>query len=128
MNAILNSPFPVWAIAAVTALGVITRPFRLPEAIWAVLGALTLCVSGRLPWLEALHAVGKGTDVYLFLTGMMLASELARREGLFDYMAVLAARKANGSATRLFFLLYCVGTVVTILMSNDATAVVLTPA
>ncbi|MPW19984.1 arsenic transporter, partial [Paraburkholderia sp. CNPSo 3157] len=99
-----------------------------PEAIWAVLGALTLCVSGRLPWLEALHAVGKGTDVYLFLTGMMLASELARREGLFDYMAVLAARKANGSATRLFFLLYCVGTVVTILMSNDATAVVLTPA
>ncbi|CAB3803777.1 Arsenical pump membrane protein [Paraburkholderia caffeinitolerans] len=128
MNTILNSPFPVWAIAAVTALGVITRPFRLPEAIWAVLGALTLCFSGRLPWLEALHAVGKGMDVYLFLTGMMLASELARREGLFDYMAVLAAQKADGSATRLFFLLYCVGTVVTILMSNDATAVVLTPA
>ncbi|MEX3968424.1 arsenic transporter [Paraburkholderia sp. EG286B] len=128
MNAILNSAFPVWAIAAVTTLGVITRPFRLPEAIWAVLGALLLCVCGQLSWLEALHAIGKGTDVYLFLTGMMLASELARKEGLFDYLAVLAARKADGSPTRLFFLLYCVGTVVTILMSNDATAVVLTPA
>ncbi|WP_019936752.1 arsenic transporter [Bordetella sp. FB-8] len=128
MTSTLNSPFPVWAIAAVSALGVITRPFRLPEAVWAVLGALLLCLLGRLPWLDALHAVGKGTDVYLFLVGMMLASELARKEGLFDYMAVLAARRADGSATRLFFLLYCVGTVVTVLMSNDATAVVLTPA
>lgn len=50
MNGILDTPFPVWAIAAVTALGVITRPFRLPEAIWAVLGALTLCFSGSLSW------------------------------------------------------------------------------
>jgi arsenical pump membrane protein len=128
MNGVLNSPVPVWTIAAVTTLGVITRPFRWPEAIWAVLGALTLCVSGRVAWSEALHAVGRGTDVYLFLTGMMLAAELARREGLFDYLAALAARQASGSATRLFFLLYAVGTVVTALMSNDATAVVLTPA
>jgi arsenical pump membrane protein len=128
MNGLLNSPVPVWAIAAVTTLGVITRPFRWPEAIWAVLGALALCLSGRVAWPEALHAVGQGTDVYLFLTGMMLAAELARREGLFDYLAALAARQANGSATRLFFLLYAVGTVVTALMSNDATAVVLTPA
>lgn len=128
MNAFLDSAFPVWAIAAVAALGVIARPFRLPEAVWAVLGALLLCVLGKLPWLEALHAVGKGTDVYLFLAGMMLASELARKEGLFDYLAALAARRADGSAIRLFFLLYCVGVVVTITMSNDATAVVLTPA
>lgn len=128
MGSVLNSPFFVWAVAALTTLGVITRPFRLPEAVWAVLGALLLCVSGKLPWPDALNAVGKGTDVYLFLAGMMLASELARKEGLFDYLAVLAARKADGSAPRLFFLLYCVGAVVTILMSNDATAVVLTPA
>jgi Na+/H+ antiporter NhaD/arsenite permease-like protein len=50
MNGILNSPFPVWAIAAVTTLGVITRPFRVPEAVWAVLGALTLCLSRTLPY------------------------------------------------------------------------------
>ena len=28
-----------WAIAALATLGVIARPWRLPEAIWAVLGA-----------------------------------------------------------------------------------------
>jgi len=59
---------------------------------------------------------------------MMLLAELARREGLFDWMAALAARGARGSPRRLFVLVYAVGTVVTILLSNDATAVVLTPA
>ena len=128
MNAFLASPFSVWTIAAVSTFGVITRPFKLPEAIWAVLGALALCSLGMLPWMDALHAIGKGTDVYLFLTGMMMASELARKEGLFDYLAALAAKRADGSAKRLFFLMYCVGTIVTTFMSNDATAVVLTPA
>jgi arsenical pump membrane protein len=128
MNALPSSSLPVWVIAAVSTLGVIARPFRLPEAVWAVLGALALCALGMLPWSDAFRAVGKGLDVYLFLTGMMVASELARKEGLFDYLAALAAKRAAGSATKLFFLMYCVGTVVTVFMSNDATAVVLTPA
>jgi Na+/H+ antiporter NhaD and related arsenite permeases len=67
-------------------------------------------------------------DVYLFLAGMMLLAELARREGVFEWLADSATRHANGSAARLFLLIYAVGTVVTVFLSNDATAVVLTPA
>jgi arsenical pump membrane protein len=37
-------------------------------------------------------------------------------------------RLARGSPARLFLLVYAIGTVVTVFMSNDATAVVLTPA
>src|SRR5260370_25721920 len=59
---------------------------------------------------------------------MMVLAELARKEGLFDWLAVLAVRQARGSPRRLFGLVYVVGTVVTVFMSNDATAVVLTPA
>ena len=70
----------------------------------------------------------KGVDVYLFLIGMMLIAELARREGLFDYLAALAVEHARGSPQRLFLLVYRVGTLVTVLLSNDATAIVLTPA
>ena len=76
----------------------------------------------------AFSAVRKGTDVYLFLTGMMLLADLARREGVFDWMASLAVRASHGSRTRLFALVYSVGIVVTVFLSNDATAVVLTPA
>jgi len=116
------------AIAALAVAGVIVRPMRWPEAIWAVAGALAVVVFGLLPWTAALGAVGEGTDVYLFLTGMMLLSETARREGLFDWLAVEAVLNAKGSPTRLFLLVYIVGTIVTVFMSNDATAVVLTPA
>ena len=117
-----------WGIAALATAGVIIRPFDWPEAIWAVAGSLVLVVSGLLPVEDALAGVGKGTDVYLFLTGMMLLSEIAREEGLFDWMAAVATKDAKGSSTRLFLLIYLVGTVVTTFLSNDAAAVVLTPA
>ncbi len=117
-----------WAIVAIATLGVIVRPFGLPEATWAVIGALVLVGAGLLPPAEAWHGVLRGTDVYLFLIGMMLLAELARGEGLFDWLAASAARRAGGSAGRLFTLIYLVGVLVTVFLSNDATAVVLTPA
>jgi len=59
---------------------------------------------------------------------MLLLAELARRQGLFDYLAARAVTAAKGSRGRLFLLVYGVGIVVTAVLSNDATAVVLTPA
>jgi len=118
----------IWTIAALATAGVILRPWRLAEAIWAVAGAAALVLFGLLPWADALRAVGQGTDVYLFLIGMMLLAELARQEGLFDWLAAYATRHARGSAKRLFALVYLVGILVTVFLSNDATAVVLTPA
>ena len=117
-----------WAIAILATLGVIVRPWNLPEFIWAVAGAALLVLLGLLPWPDALAAAGKGTDVYFFLIGMMLLAEVARKEGLFDWLAAQAVRHSRGEAKRLFLIVYIVGTVVTVLLSNDATAVVLTPA
>ena len=122
------SHFLIWFIAGCAIFGVITRPFNWPEAIWAVAGALALTVAGLLPISQAFIAVGKGFDVYCFLVGMMLLAGLARREGLFDWIAALAVKYAKGSARRLFGLVYLVGIGVTVFLSNDATAVVLTPA
>jgi arsenical pump membrane protein len=122
------SHIATWAIAAAATAAVIIRPGRWPEAVWAVAGALALLLCGLISMSTALQAVLEGLDVYLFLTGMMLLSELARREGLFDTLAGWAVRHAGGSAQRLFALVYGIGVVVTVFMSNDATAVVLTPA
>lgn len=117
-----------WGIAAAATLGVILRPFKLPEFVWALAGAVALVVFRLISPADALAGVMKGLDVYLFLIGMMALAEVARQEGLFDWLAGLAVRRAKGSASRLFALIYCVGIVVTALLSNDATAVVLTPA
>jgi arsenical pump membrane protein len=118
----------IYVIAALTAAGVILRPFNLAEAVWAVAGAGLLVALGLISVPEALAGVAKGIDVYLFLFGMMLLAEIAREEGLFDWLAAVATSHARGSARRLFLLIYVVGTVVTVFLSNDATAVVLTPA
>jgi arsenical pump membrane protein len=117
-----------WTIAALATAGVVVRPFNLPEAIWAVAGAILLVALGLISMPDALTGIAKGTDVYLFLFGMMLLAEIARAEGLFAWLAAVATSHAQGSARRLFLLTYAVGTIVTIFLSNDATAVVLTPA
>ncbi len=128
IDAVAASSWTTWGIAAAATAGVIVRPLAWPEFVWALTGALLLVLLGLLPWHAAMAGVAKGTDVYLFLIGMMLLAELARQEGLFEWLAARAARMAHGSATRLFSLVFAVGTVVTVFLSNDATAVVLTPA
>lgn len=117
-----------WAIAALVAVAIVVRPLRWPEAVWACAGALLVVALGLLPFAEAIAAIAKGSDVYLFLVGMLLLSELGRRGGLFDWLATFAVNHARGSPRRLFLLVFAVGTLVTIFLSNDATAVVLTPA
>src|ERR1700738_3633730 len=128
MSTITIGQGATWAIAALTTGCIIVRPWRLPEALWAILGAIGLVVLSLLPWRDALRAVGSGADVYLFLAGMMILAELARQQGVFDWVAARTVRLARGSARHLFALVFAVGTLVTAFLSNDATAVVLTPA
>jgi arsenical pump membrane protein len=118
----------IWIISFVSIVCMLIRPRGIAEAYWACGGAVLLCVCRLLPLRQAGHAVYEGVDVYLFLTGMMILAELAREEGVFDWVADIAARNAQGSPKRLFLLIYLSGTIITALLSNDATAVVLTPA
>jgi arsenical pump membrane protein len=124
----LLSTVLIWAIAAAAIGAILFRLKEWPEAVWACLGAALLVVFRLIPASQAIHAVSKGTDVYLFLTGMMLTADLARREGVFDWLASIAVAHARGSGVRLFTLIFSVGILVTVFLSNDATAVVLTPA
>jgi arsenical pump membrane protein len=118
----------IWIISFLAIAGVIVRPFKITEAVWPVSGAALLLLFGLIRWSDGLNGVTKGLDVYLFLIGMMLLAETAREEKLFDWLAAHAAKMSNGSSGKLFLLIYIVGIAVTTFLSNDATAVVLTPA
>ncbi|MGN6355700.1 MAG: arsenic transporter [Parafilimonas sp.] len=124
----MNPNTAIWIIAIITTAFVIIRPFKLNEAIWVVCAAFILLITQLISPAEAFTGIAKGTDVYLFLTGMMLLAETAREEKLFEWLAALATKHANGSSKRLFIMIYLVGIIVTVFLSNDATAVVLTPA
>ncbi|WP_461451439.1 arsenic transporter [Mucilaginibacter sp.] len=118
----------IWIISLISVAGVIIRPFKITEAVYVIAGALVLLVFQLIKPAAALSGVMKGLDVYLFLTGMMLLAETAREEKLFDWLAAHATVMAKGSSNRLFLLIYIVGVIVTVFLSNDAAAVVLTPA
>jgi arsenical pump membrane protein len=118
----------IWLISLASIICMLLRPRGIPEYIWVCSGAAVLVIARLLPPDAALSAVLKGVDIYLFLFGMMVLAELARDEGVFDWIADVAMRHAGGSPEKLFLLIYLTGTVVTALLSNDATAVVLTPA
>ena len=102
----MSSHLAIWIIAALAVAGVLIRPFATIEAVWAVGGAALLVVLRLITPSTALAGIAKGTDVYLFLTGMMLLAEVARSEGLFDWLAALATQHAGGSPRRLFLLIY----------------------
>ena len=106
----------------------LARPRNIPEVYWVSGGVLSLLLLRLISLPLAGRALLKAVDVCLFLIGMMLLSELGREHGLFDWVSAIAARNARGSGVRLFSLVYIVGTGVTVFLSNDATAVVLTPA
>ena len=64
-----------------------------------------------------------------FSPGMMLTLRARPGDnGVFDWIASVAVQHARRSGRRLFLLLYLSGVAITICLSNDATAIVLTPA
>src|ERR1700685_2437679 len=115
-------------IVGVSIVLMLIRFRNIPEVYWIGGGVLLLLILRLVSLQLAGRAVEKALDVCLFLVGMMLLSELAREHGVFDWLSSVAVRSARGSCYRLFALVYALGTIVTIFMSNDATAVVLTPA
>jgi arsenical pump membrane protein len=118
-------------LAAIVALSIVLmliRPRGIAEVYWVGSGALLLVFLRLIPLKLAGKAIAEGSDVYFFLIGMMLLSELAQANGVFDWVSSVAVRAANGSSGRLFTLVYGIGILTTVFMSNDATAVVLTPA
>jgi arsenical pump membrane protein len=131
MGEMISSAFAPIALSCIVGVSIVLmllRPKGIAEVYWIGSGALLLVVLRLVPLKLAGRAVAEGSDVYLFLIGMMLLSELAREHGVFDWLSSAAVRGANGSTARLFTLIYGIGAIVTIFMSNDATAVVLTPA
>lgn len=118
----------IWLIALVSIFLIIIRPFKIAEFYWALAGGCMLLLLRLITPAEAISGIGKGLDVYLFLTGMMLLAEIAKEEKLFDWLAALAVTSSKSSSLKLFGLIYLVGILTTVFLSNDATAVVLTPA
>ncbi len=99
----------------------------MSEAITALTGAGALLLLGLLSPKEALTTLLRDWNTFFFFLGMMSLAALAEVAGLFDWLAVQAARFSGNSSRRLFFNTFLLGSLISMLLSNDATALILTP-
>ena len=123
----LASTLLITCIAILTLAGIMIRPFKLDEARIALAGAGLLLIAGLINPLDALTTLLQDWNVFFFFLGMMALSALVDAAGLFDWLAAQAARLSNGSARRLFFNVFILGSLISMVLSNDATALILTP-
>src|SRR6266496_5912476 len=114
-------------IAILTLIGIMVRPFKWNEAMIAMAGAGLLLIIGLINPLDALTVLLNDWNIFLFFLGMMALSALAEAAGLFDWLAAQAARLAGGSSRRLLLNTFLLGSVISMVLSNDATALILTP-
>lgn len=114
-------------IFAVTLLLIVVRPWRLSEAVFAVAGAVAMMLAGAISPYDAARAVADEWNLVLFFFGLMVTAAIADSARFFDWAAAVAARASRGSGRRLLFNVLLLGTVITTFLSNDATAIILTP-
>jgi arsenical pump membrane protein len=114
-------------IGILTLIGIMTRPFRWNEAAIAMGGAVLLLALGRITLADAASTLLRDWNTFLFFLGMMALSALAEVAGLFDWLAVQTARLAGKSAALLFLNVFLLGSLISMFLSNDATALILTP-
>src|SRR2546421_9022776 len=114
-------------ITLLTLLGIMLRPWKVSEAIIALTGAGALLLLGLLSPVAALTTLLHDWNTFFFFLGMMSLAALAEAAGLFDWLAVQAARLSGNSSRRLFFNTFILGSLISMILSNDATALILTP-
>ncbi len=82
-------------VGVLTLVGIMTRPFRWNEAVIAMAGAAVLLLLGLISPSDAFFTLIRDWNTFLFFLGMMGLSALAETAGLFDWLAVQAARFAG---------------------------------
>ncbi len=117
---------PFWVALAVFALTyVLVITDRINRSIIALLGAGTMIVSGVLTQDEAIRGIDFNTIA--LLTGMMVLVAIARRCGMFEYLAVWSAKQARAQPWAILAMLSVVTAVLSAFLDNVTTVLLVAP-
>jgi Na+/H+ antiporter NhaD/arsenite permease-like protein len=98
---------------------------RLNRAIVALLGAVVIISTGILSQENAIKGIDFNTIG--LLTGMMVIVSISRKSGIFEYLAIWAAKLAKGSPAGILALLVVITAVVSALLDNVTTVLLVVP-
>ncbi len=117
---------PIWVstiVLAATYAALIQD--RINRAIVALIGIAVMIFSGVLTQAEAMRGVDVNTIG--LLTGMMILVSISRRSGMFQYVAVYAAKKAKASPGGILLLLSIATAILSALLDNVTTVLLVVP-
>src|SRR6266436_4386195 len=117
---------PIWVatvLLVLTYLLIITE--RLNRSIIALLGGGLMIVSGVLTQDEAIRGIDFNTIA--LLTGMMVLVSIARRSGMFEYLAVWSAKRGRAQPWIILAMLSITTAVVSAFLDNVTTVLLIAP-
>jgi arsenical pump membrane protein len=116
------------AVMLVAVLGcAVARPWGWPEAVVAVPAAVVVIGTGAISLSQARAEAAQLGPVIGFLAAVLVLAQLCDDEGLFRACGAWMARAAAGRPRRLLACVFAVASVITAVLSLDATIVLLTP-
>jgi Na+/H+ antiporter NhaD/arsenite permease-like protein len=119
----------VVAIAVFIAAYVLIATERVPKTITALAGAGVILGLGVATSDDAFYSPETGVDwdVIFLLLGMMIIVGVLRRTGVFEYVAIWAAKRGKGSPLRVMVLLVLITAVASALLDNVTTVLLIAP-
>lgn len=119
----------VVAVAVFVIAYVLIASDRINKTLVALCGAAVVVAVGLLDSEEVFFSRDTGIDwdVVFLLLGMMIIVSVLRQTGVFEYVAIWAAKRAKGSPLRIMILLVLVTAFASALLDNVTTVLLIAP-
>lgn len=119
----------VVAVAVFVVAYALIASDRINKTLVALCGAAVIVALGLLDSEEVFFSreTGIDWDVVFLLLGMMIIVSVLRQTGVFEYVAIWAAKRAGGSPLRIMILLVLVTAFASALLDNVTTVLLIAP-
>jgi Na+/H+ antiporter NhaD/arsenite permease-like protein len=119
----------VVAVVVFLAAYVLIATERVPKTVVALVGAGIVVALGVSTSEDIFYSAETGIDwdVIFLLLGMMIIVGILRRTGVFEFVAIWAAKRAKGSPLRVMILLVLITALASAFLDNVTTVLLIAP-